>query len=80
MYQCISVLVYQLIVDLGVMYIEVERQKELWVIISMINATVIIEYDRRRSKLPSAPLDVTFKVDTVCVCTYSNSLFTLQSS
>ena len=40
------------IVDLG---------GERWVIISMMvlcNASAIIEYDRRRSGLPSAPLDM----------------------
>ena len=42
------------IVDLG---------GERWVMISMMvlcNASAIIEYDRRRSGLPSAPLDMEY--------------------
>ena len=42
-------------VDLGL--------KDLWVIISMMvlcNANAIIEYDRRRSGLSSAPLDMEY--------------------
>ena len=41
--------------------------KDLWVIISIMvlcNANIVIEYDRRRSELPSASLNMEHDINT----------------
>ena len=51
-----------LVVDLGV---EMNRCKVIISMMVMCNANAIIEYDRRRSGLPSAPLDIKYEVNII---------------
>lgn len=53
-----SMNLYQLISDLGLKLIE--DVKVITSIMVMCNANSIVEYDRRRSRPPSAPLDIEY--------------------